>query len=67
MTPTARTLVVQQTSFPAGEQIVEFLKLVYYGDMHALFENQNTIRIDWTGSTNPELPRTGPPTGPGSG
>jgi hypothetical protein len=52
VTPTARTLVVQQTSFPKGESTVE-LKLVYYGDLHPLFKDQYTIRIDWTGETNP--------------
>jgi hypothetical protein len=54
VTSTARTVVVQQTSFPKGVQTVE-LQLVYYADLHPLFENQNTIRIDWTGSTNPSF------------
>ncbi len=47
------TPIVSQDSFPAGEPSVE-LKLLYFGDLHPLFESPNTIRLQWSGQTNPD-------------
>jgi hypothetical protein len=49
---TTRTTVVTQTQFPAGEQAV-ILNQVYFGDLHPLFKDERTIRIEWTGTINP--------------
>jgi hypothetical protein len=49
---TTRTTVGTQSSFPAGEEAV-LLNQVYSGDLHPLFKDERTIRIEWTGSVNP--------------
>jgi hypothetical protein len=54
VTPTARTAVVTQTDFPKGQQIVT-LNLLYYGDLHPLFQDDHTIRIDWDGAIDPSF------------
>ncbi len=48
------TKIVSCDSFPAGQPSVD-LDIDYYGDLHPLFMNSNTIRIDWSGSTNPSF------------
>ncbi len=52
VTDTARTTVVTLDSFPKGEQAV-VMNIVYQGDLHPLFKTSDTIRIEWTGTTNP--------------
>jgi hypothetical protein len=51
VTSTERTLVVQRQSFTPGETIAD-LEIMHTGDIRPFFEN-NTIRIEWTGRTNP--------------
>jgi hypothetical protein len=46
------TPVLSASSFPKGELTVP-LTVVYDGDLHPLFMNSNTIKIDWSGTTNP--------------
>jgi hypothetical protein len=50
--PTGPVLVATLNPVPRGEQAV-VMTIVYTGDLHPLFENANTIHIDWTGSLNP--------------
>jgi hypothetical protein len=52
VTPDDRTLVVKQPRFPAGEVPVG-LDVVYGGDLRPFFPDGHTIRIEWTGQTNP--------------
>ncbi len=52
VTPTARTTVAVLDSFPRGEEAV-VMNIVFQGDLHPLFKDQSTIRIEWTGATNP--------------
>lgn len=52
VTETERTLVVEGSEFPRGEQAMP-LKVVYDGDIRPLFKTPETIRIEWTGATNP--------------
>ena len=51
VTPTARTTLVTLDRFPKGEQAV-IMNVVYAGDLHPLFKDSQTIRIEWTGATN---------------
>lgn len=52
VTASARTLVAKLDSFPRGEQAVT-MDIAFQGDLHPLFKDQSTIRIEWTGSINP--------------
>jgi hypothetical protein len=52
VTPTARTTVVTLDRFPKGEAAVT-MNVVYDGDLHPLFKDNMTIRIEWTGVSNP--------------
>jgi hypothetical protein len=47
-----RTTVVQGNTFPPGQSNV-YLNVVYHDDLHPLFKDSTTIRIEWTGNTNP--------------
>jgi hypothetical protein len=47
-----RTTVVTQTQFPPGESMV-YLYVAYHDDLHPLFKDSTTIRIEWTGNVNP--------------
>ena len=48
----ALTTVVTEDAFPKGAPTVE-MTIAYFGDLHPLFEDAHTIRLDWTGATNP--------------
>lgn len=52
VTPTGRTTVVTLDEIPKGAQFV-VMKVQYSGDLHPLFKDNHTIRIEWTGATNP--------------
>jgi hypothetical protein len=52
VTPSGRTTVVKLDSIPPGEPSVA-LAILYLDDLHPLFKDQHTIRIEWTGATNP--------------
>jgi hypothetical protein len=52
VTSTARTTVATLDRFPAGEQAL-VMNIVYQGDLHPLFKTNDTIRIEWSGTTNP--------------
>jgi hypothetical protein len=54
------TPVVSLDSFPPGQPSVA-LNLLYSGDLHPLFMDAHTIKLDWTGATNPAF--TAWPTG----
>lgn len=47
-----RTLVAKLDSVPAGVQAIS-MAIVHTGDLKALFRDANTIRLEWTGATNP--------------
>jgi len=53
-TSTAETQVVHLDSFPKGQTTVD-LDIDYTGDLHPLFMTDNEIRIDWSGTTNPDF------------
>lgn len=55
VTSTARTTVVEQTSMPPGERLVS-MKVVHTGDLRGFFEDGHTIRVEWSGQTNPAYP-----------
>ena len=53
--------VATLSSFPAGEQSAP-MNITYFQDLHPLFESASTIRINWSGTTNPAFnawPSTG--------
>ena len=52
VTAAARTTVVTLDQFPKGEQAVT-MNVVFGDDLHPLFKDSRTIRIEWTGATNP--------------
>ncbi len=52
VTPEERTLVVQRASFTPGETLAE-LDVVYTDDIRPFFPDGHTIRVEWTGQTNP--------------
>jgi len=52
VTPEERTTLVDQPRMPAGERPVG-LDVVYKDDLRPLFPDGYTIRIEWTGQTNP--------------
>jgi hypothetical protein len=54
VTPTGRTTVATLDNIASGQQLVE-MKIVYAGDLHPLFKDERTIRIEWTGATNPSF------------
>lgn len=60
VTPSGRTTVVQLDNIPAGEPNVT-MAIVYLDDLHPLFKDAHTIRIEWSGATNPAF--TAWPTG----
>ncbi len=47
-----RTLVATAESFPRGEQAV-IMDVAYDGDLRHFFKDGHTIRLEWTGKTNP--------------
>jgi hypothetical protein len=51
-TATGLTTVVTEDSFPKGAPSVE-MTVAYFGDLHPLFEDAHTIRLNWSGATNP--------------
>lgn len=52
VTSTARTKGVEKSPMPKDERVVP-LDIVYGDDLRSFFEDGHTIRIEWTGSTNP--------------
>ena len=52
VTPSARTQVASLENIPAGETAV-VMRIDYLGDLKPLFKDDRTIRIEWTGGTNP--------------
>ena len=52
VSPTGRTTLVHLDSIPAGESNVA-MRIVFLGDLKPLFKDAHTVRIEWTGSTNP--------------
>jgi hypothetical protein len=58
--PSGPVVVATLNPVPRGEQAV-VMNVVYTGDLHPLFEDAHTIRINWTGATNPAY--TGWPAG----
>jgi hypothetical protein len=55
VTSTARTKVVEQPSMPPGERLVS-MGIVHEGDLRGFFEDGHTIRVEWSGQTNPSYP-----------
>jgi hypothetical protein len=55
VTPEERTLVVEQTDFPQGEPSVS-LDIKHTGDLRGFFPDGHTIRVEWTGQTDPTYP-----------
>lgn len=56
---TTRTKGAEKTAMPKGERVVP-LDILYKDDLRSLFKD-HTIRLEWTGSTNPSF--TGWPAG----
>lgn len=54
VTSKERVRGVEKSPMPAGERVVP-LDIVYTGDLRSFFEDGHTIRIEWTGSTNPSF------------
>jgi len=54
VTSTARTLIAKKDSMPKGEPNV-VLDMVHEGDIRPFFEDGRTVRIEWTGTTNPNF------------
>ncbi|APR84104.1 Hypothetical protein A7982_09453 [Minicystis rosea] len=52
VTATSRTPVASLATVPQGESVV-VMHIDYLGDLHPLFKDDHTIRIEWTGGTNP--------------
>lgn len=52
VTSAARTTVVTLDKFPRGDAAV-IMNVVFTGDLHPLFKDAQTIRIEWTGVANP--------------
>jgi hypothetical protein len=52
VTSTARTKLVEETSMPPGEHLVS-VDVVYKDDLRGFFEDGHTIRVEWSGNTNP--------------
>ncbi len=55
VTSTARTKLVEQPSMPPGERLVS-MDVVYKDDLRGFFEDGHSIRIEWSGATNPAYP-----------
>jgi hypothetical protein len=47
-----RTLVAKMDTVPPGEPQV-LMDVVYFGDLKSLFKDSKTIRLEWSGTTNP--------------
>jgi hypothetical protein len=47
-----RTPVAKVDSFSVGEQTAN-MTILYFGDLHPLFKDSQTIRLEWSGATNP--------------
>lgn len=54
VTSKERTKVVSQSPMPKGEPNV-ILNLTYDGDVRPFFEDGHTVRLEWTGQTNPQF------------
>ena len=54
VTSKERTKVVSQSPMPKGEPNV-VLDLAYDGDIRPFFEDGKTVRLEWTGQTNPQF------------
>lgn len=52
VTPAGRTLVASLDSVPPGLTEV-VMRVDYRGDLKPLFKDDHTVRIEWTGGTNP--------------
>ena len=48
------TLVATGDSFPVGQQRVR-LDVKYKDDLRPMFANGDTIKVEWTGATNPDF------------
>lgn len=54
VTSKERVKGVQKDPMPEGERVVP-LDILYGGDLRSFFEDGHTIRIEWSGSTNPSF------------
>ncbi len=54
VTSKERTTIVSQSPMPKGEPNV-ILNLTYDGDIRPFFEDGRTVRLEWTGQTNPQF------------
>lgn len=54
VTSTARTKLVEEPTMPPGERLVA-MNIVYKDDLRSFFEDGHTIRVEWTGQTNPSF------------
>jgi hypothetical protein len=54
VTPELRQAMAKKDQMPEGESIVP-LDLLYEGDLRQFFPDGHTIRMEWTGSTNPAV------------
>jgi len=54
VTSTARTPLVQKKSMPKGEPNV-VLDVLHEGDVRPFFEDGKKVRVEWTGSTDPNF------------
>ena len=52
VTSTARTKLVEEPTMPPGERLVA-MNVVYKDDLRTFFEDGHTIRVEWSGHTNP--------------
>ena len=53
VTPTKRTLVATLDATPPAGTKHTSMKVVYFDDLHPLFKDEHTIRIEWNGTLNP--------------
>jgi hypothetical protein len=49
-----KTIAVTGDKFPVGEQAVA-LHVVFTDDIRPFFKNGSTLRVEWTGTTNPKF------------
>jgi hypothetical protein len=54
VTSQARTLIAKRDGMPKGEPNV-VLDVLHEGDVRPFFEDGRTVRIEWTGTTNPNF------------
>lgn len=52
VTSSGRTLVAKLDNVPPGEPAIS-MAIMHTGDLHPLFRDAHTIRLEWTGATNP--------------